>query len=208
LYELFGMSLKKRPSLMERAVDVLKKAWSGEAFEYEGQTVKVLPRPHQQPRPAIIMGGSTKASAERAARIADGFGPVVPELYKDYAEAMQALGKPVPEQAKRRGDYLFLHVSHNPREAWQAIGPHAMHDNNEYASWLQGAPNAVYTPVTHPDELLAKGTYKVVTPDECVELVRKDGALSVKPLVGGLDPAIAWQSLRLIETEVLPRLRS
>src|SRR5690606_10234782 len=38
-YELFGLNMKNRPSLMERSVDVLKKAWSGEPFEYEGKMV-------------------------------------------------------------------------------------------------------------------------------------------------------------------------
>jgi hypothetical protein len=28
----------------------------------------------------------------------------------------------------------------------------------------------------------------------------------VKPLIGGMPPALAWESLRLIESEVLPAL--
>ena len=34
------------------------------------------------------------------------------------------------------------------------------------------------------------------------------GKSAVLTLIGGLDPGIAWRSLRLFEREVLPRLRA
>jgi alkanesulfonate monooxygenase SsuD/methylene tetrahydromethanopterin reductase-like flavin-dependent oxidoreductase (luciferase family) len=207
-YAQFGLDIKKRPSLMERGIETLKKAWTGEPFEYEGRTVRILPRPAQQPRPAIVMGGSSKAAAERAARIADGYQPVMPELYEDYRQALEALGKPVPPRAPNRGGYLYLHVTNDPEAAWKKVAPHALHENNDYARWLSAANNtAVYKEVTDAAELLASGAYKIVTPDQCVEMARRDGVLSFKPLIAGLDPEIAWENLRLFEREVLPRLR-
>jgi alkanesulfonate monooxygenase SsuD/methylene tetrahydromethanopterin reductase-like flavin-dependent oxidoreductase (luciferase family) len=65
-YDQFDQNIKRRPSLMEEGVDVLKQAWTGEPFEWRGHTIRVLPRPFQHPRPAITMGGSSRASAERA----------------------------------------------------------------------------------------------------------------------------------------------
>jgi len=206
-YGQFGLDLKKRPSLMERGIETLKKAWTGEPFEYEGQTVRILPRPAQSPRPAITMGGSSKAAAERAARIADGYQPVTAAIYEDYRQALEALGKPVPPRAANRGSYLYLHVTKDPEATWRQVAPHALHENNDYARWLRDAPNAVYHEATDPDVLLASGAYKIVTPDECVELAKNEGLLSFKPLIAGLDPAIAWDNLRLFEQEVLPRLR-
>jgi alkanesulfonate monooxygenase SsuD/methylene tetrahydromethanopterin reductase-like flavin-dependent oxidoreductase (luciferase family) len=205
-YAQFGLDLKKRPSLMERGIETLKKAWTGEPFEYEGRTVRILPRPAQSPRPTITMGGSSKAAAERAARIADGYQPVTPQIYEDYRQALEALGKPVPPRAPNRGSYLYLHVTNDPDKAWRQIAPHALHENNDYARWLKGAPNAVYHEVTDPDVLRASGAYKLLTPDECVEMATTEGLLSFKPLIAGLDPAIAWENLRLFESEVLPRL--
>jgi len=206
-YAQFGLELKKRPSLMERGIETLKKAWTGEPFEYEGKTVRILPRPAQTPRPAITMGGSSKAAAERAARIADGYQPVTPTIYEDYRQALAALGKPVPPRATHRGSYLYLHVTKDPEATWRQIAPHALHENNDYARWLKDAPNAVYHEATDAEVLRGSGAYKIVTPDECVELARKEGVLSFKPLIAGLDPAIAWENLRLFEKEVLPRLR-
>jgi alkanesulfonate monooxygenase SsuD/methylene tetrahydromethanopterin reductase-like flavin-dependent oxidoreductase (luciferase family) len=205
-YEQFGLELRKRPSLMERGIETLKKAWTGEPFDYEGKTVRILPRPAQRPRPQIAMGGSSKAAAERAARIADGYHPVAPPLYEDYRQALAALGKPVPEPVKQRGSYLYLYVTDDPETAWNTIAPHALHENNDYARWLEGSPNAVYHQVRDPAELLASGAYKILTPDQCVAMAKAEGVLSFKPLIAGIDPAFAWESLRLFEREVLPRL--
>jgi hypothetical protein len=48
--------------------------------------------------------------------------------------------------------------------------------------------------------------YRVVTPDECVELARRTGRLTFKPLMGGLDPKIGWEGLHRFVDDVLPRL--
>lgn len=192
---------------MERGIAALKQAWTGEPFEFEGRRVRILPRPAQRPRPEVVLGGSSRAAAERAARIADGFRPVVPALMEDYAEALRSLGKPVPEtRSAGSGGYLFLHVTRDPEGDWERIAPHALHENNDYARWLEGAPNPVYHHVSDPAELLASGAYRIVTPEQCLELARRDGALHFKPLIAGLDPELARQSLRLFEREVLPKL--
>ena len=206
-YAQFGLELRKRPSLMERGIETLKKAWSGEPFDHEGRSVRILPRPAQRPRPQIIMGGSSKAAAQRAARIADGYSPVAPDLFADYRQALAALEKPAPEAPPPRGSYFFLHVTNNPVGDWKKIAPHALHANNEYAKWLDGQPNPTFAHVSDADALLATGAYRLVTPAQCVELARQDGALSFMPLIGGLDPEIAWQSLLLFEREVLPAIR-
>ena len=53
--------------------------------------------------------------------------------------------------------------------------------------------------------------YVVVTPEECVELAHeygRGGTLGFSPLMGGLDPEFAWESLELFDAEVLPALRT
>jgi alkanesulfonate monooxygenase SsuD/methylene tetrahydromethanopterin reductase-like flavin-dependent oxidoreductase (luciferase family) len=205
-YAQFGLSIHKRPSLMEAGIDALKQAWTGEPFEYDGRTVRILPRPAQTPRPAIHLGGSSVASAARAARIADGYDPVSADLFEHYRRSLAELGKPVPEPAPARTNYPFIHVANDPDAAWRKIAPHAMLESNDYGRWLReaGASHASYQEVTDPNELRGSGKYQVVTPPECVELAKREGTLSLKPLMGGLDPALAWESLRLFEQEVLP----
>jgi alkanesulfonate monooxygenase SsuD/methylene tetrahydromethanopterin reductase-like flavin-dependent oxidoreductase (luciferase family) len=203
----FGLNMKKRPSLMERGIDTLKKAWTGQPFEFEGRTVRILPRPAQKPRPEIIMGGSSKAAAERAARIADGFHGS-PDLNETYAKALAALGKPVPTDTRLPMRYFLLYVSKNPDEAWRKVGANVMHVNNEYARWQKGNDSAVFFEVTNIEELKKSWVCNVVTPQECVEMARRDGGLTIQPLFAGLDPALAWESLHLVEKEVLPQLRA
>ena len=60
--------------------------------------------------------------------------------------------------------------------------------------------------VTTADDLRASGVWLVVTPDECVELVRRNGAVALHPLMGGMPPDLGWESLQLFVDEVLPRL--
>ena len=45
-YDQFGVDMNNdRPSLMEEAVQTLKRAWTGEPFDYRGRRGRVLPRP-------------------------------------------------------------------------------------------------------------------------------------------------------------------
>ena len=206
-YEQLGVEMKRRPSLMEEAVATLKSAWTGEPFQYRGRTVRVLPRPAQRPRPLIAMGGASPASARRAARIADDYQPLSPKLYQLYLDELTALGKAAPvrdEGGASAGSYLF--VSDDPDRDWARIAPYAMHDNNEYASWI-GARRGAFSASTGPDELRASGPYRVVTPDECLAIAATGDTLAFKPLVGGLDPDIGWEGLQLFADKVLPHLR-
>jgi alkanesulfonate monooxygenase SsuD/methylene tetrahydromethanopterin reductase-like flavin-dependent oxidoreductase (luciferase family) len=208
-YEQFGLSIKRRPSLMEAGIDTLMQAWSGEPFEHEGRPVRVLPRPAQRPRPQITLGGASPASARRAARMADDYDPIAPRLYEIYLEELAKLGKPVPDPAPERGQMgpLFLFVSDDPERDWARIGPHALHESNDYGRWSSGLRGAVFTEARDVDELRQRGEYLVLTPEECVEFARGRRSLTFKPLMGGLDPELGWASLHLFADKVLPRLR-
>jgi alkanesulfonate monooxygenase SsuD/methylene tetrahydromethanopterin reductase-like flavin-dependent oxidoreductase (luciferase family) len=208
-YEHFGLSIKRRPSLMEAGIETLKQAWTGEPFELDGRTLQVLPRPAQRPRPEIALGGASPASARRAARMADDYVPIHPRLYEIYREELAELGKPVPEPDPERGHMgpLFLFVSDDPDRDWARIGPHALHEANTYGSWSSGLRGAMFTPAADAGELRDRGDYLVLTPEECVEFARSRRSLTFKPLMGGMDPALGWSSLRLFADQVLPRLR-
>ena len=205
-YQQFDVNIKRRPSLMEEAVETLKLAWTGEPFAFRGHTVRILPRPAQRPRPKIAMGGASPASARRAARIADDYQPLAPRLYEIYLEELSALGKsPPPPRFRGLGGYVF--VSSDPERDWARIAPAALHDTNEYARWI-GGRRGTFAPVADAEELRRTGPYRVVTPDECVALAAEQGGLVFKPLVGGLDPDIGWEGLQLFADQVLPQLET
>ena len=96
----------------------------------------------------------------------------------------------------------FVHVSNDPERDWQRIYPHALHEAQTYESWQRtGQTSAVGVHgASTLDDLKASGIYRVVTPDECVELYQSVGALVLHPLMGGLSPELAHESLSLVES--------
>jgi alkanesulfonate monooxygenase SsuD/methylene tetrahydromethanopterin reductase-like flavin-dependent oxidoreductase (luciferase family) len=209
-FKTFGKRLEDRARVMDEIVPFLERAWSGEPFLHNGVTVRVTPRPVQQPRPPLFMGGSTKAAARRAARFADHFMPSLPELFETFRAERIRLGKPdfgpLPRTAGN-----FLYVAEDPDAAWERIAPHALHETNAYGKWMAEAGTAgPYKPTDDAKALRASGQYPIMTPDEVVQLAKGMGpfdALLFHPLMGGMDPELSWASLRLFEKEVLPRLR-
>lgn len=206
---MFNIDPKQRAKLLEAKIAVLKNAWTGEYFDYEGRSVRVRPTPVQKPHPPLWLGGSTPAAARRAARIANGFDTHLPDLYEIYCEEARKLGAtPAPW---RKSGPTFLHVTRDPDADWKRIAPHALHETNAYGEWAsQTGLDSSYKKMSDADELRASGGYAVMTPEQCIELadsLQPDGLMIFHPLVGGLDPDFSWQSLKLFASEVLPHLR-
>lgn len=208
-FAMFDRSLADRGKLMEEGVAALKQAWTTESFNYRGRMVSVTPKPVQQPHPPLLMGGSTKVAARRAARIGDGFVPAVPEIYPVYLDECAKLGVQPGEIHNPGPSALF--VAENPDEMWEKIAPHALHETNSYARWYAETGTAgPYQPIDDADQLRESGIYQVLTPEECIALAQSlgpKGWLFIQPLLGGLSPDIGWRMLHLLAEKVLPELR-
>jgi alkanesulfonate monooxygenase SsuD/methylene tetrahydromethanopterin reductase-like flavin-dependent oxidoreductase (luciferase family) len=205
-YELHQRSYRGRVRAIEDGIAFLRRAWTGEPFEHEGRTVHITPAPLRSGGPMIFLGGSSVAAARRAARIADGFFPVVDSLANAYIAACAELGKQPGPSGGPKGP-MFVHVSEDPDQSWARIAPHALHETNSYGQWLSAAGNVgPYAEMADADALRASGNYVVMTPDQCIKLAREQGSLTLHPLMGGLDPDVAAESLELVETKVLPEL--
>jgi alkanesulfonate monooxygenase SsuD/methylene tetrahydromethanopterin reductase-like flavin-dependent oxidoreductase (luciferase family) len=210
-FTMFGKDLDDRVSAQEECVQVLKQAWTGEPFEYRGRVVRVTPKPHQQPRPLITLGGMSPGAARRAARIADKFEAGEAGVWKHYETECDRLGrKPGP---RPRGGPAFLYVTDDPEAAWPKLAPYLLHHIGEYAKWTREAYGRAAGPFGDSQDLASlKGNpgFKVVTPEECVELATRydpDGTLAFTSLMGGLPPELSWASLELFEAKVLPHLK-
>ncbi|WP_411742741.1 LLM class flavin-dependent oxidoreductase [Rhodococcus sp. IEGM 1366] len=66
---------KYRISVFESKLEAIVAALAGDPVEYEGRRFRVTPRSVQRPRPPVLVGGASPASARRAARFGDGFSP-------------------------------------------------------------------------------------------------------------------------------------
>jgi alkanesulfonate monooxygenase SsuD/methylene tetrahydromethanopterin reductase-like flavin-dependent oxidoreductase (luciferase family) len=203
---MYDRAMEDRGRLLEEGIEVLRAAWTGEEFSYRGRRVRVTPRPARPDGPGLLLGGSTPAGARRAARLGLGFVPVDASLWPHYEAECRKLGRD-PGAATDVTGPRFIHVADDPDEAWARIAPHAMHETNSYGAWLASAEAlGPYSPSDDADALRASGEYLILTPDECVARVRESGSLMLHPLMGGLDPDVAWESLELVASKVIPRL--
>ena len=209
-FRAVGKSLADRKACMDEIGPFLERAWQGETFTHGERTVTITPKPYSRPRPPILMGGSTRAAARRAARHADFFIPTGPEIFEYYREELAALGKPDPGSMPMSPAAVFF-VAEDPDAYWAQIAPHVQHETNIYARWAEQA--GMPSPYRHFDDtgaLRASGAYRVMTPAQLVEAAREMApgqTISFHPLCGGISPDLAWQSLRLFAGEVLPALR-
>jgi alkanesulfonate monooxygenase SsuD/methylene tetrahydromethanopterin reductase-like flavin-dependent oxidoreductase (luciferase family) len=210
-FEMFGCDVSERVRRTTEVVTTLRQAWTGEPFEYRGRTVQVRPAPAQPGGPQIVLGGSGPKAARRAARIADDFMPSDGALWEVYREEVIAQGRPDPGPYVG-GDTSAFHLAHDVERAWKEYAPFAMHEVNAYGAWMASAgigAEGGYEAIADADALRATGQYRVVTPDDLAEEIRAKGEFGFTlfhPMVGGVPPDMAWESLRLFEREVLPQL--
>ncbi|MEU1666690.1 LLM class flavin-dependent oxidoreductase [Streptomyces sparsogenes] len=212
-YAGLGRDWERRGPLQDEALETLLAAWTGEPFGYRGRMVRVTPRPYSRPHPALLVGGSSKAAARRAARLGLPFFPSahLPELEAYYHARRLQYGTDgwcVMPPARTS----LLHVAEDPERAWAVVGPYLLHEARTYDSWQSGGGvrSAVRSRAEDVGALRREGVYRVVTPEECVALAGEGGgagSLVLHPLCGGMPVEEGWRSLGLFAERVLPRLR-
>lgn len=210
-FAAFGVDRARRAELLEHHLQVMRRAWTGEPFEYRGTTVQVRPTPFTPGGPMVFIGGSAPASARRAARLALPFYPAIddPELAVIYAQENEKLGNPANVVILPAGP-TFVYVSEDPDREWEWLGPHLLHDATTYRSW-QPSDNRtiVESQATTVDELRTEGKYLVLTPGECVSLANslpEFATLVLHPLAGGIPGEQSWRSLRLFRRECVAQI--
>ena len=80
-YEALGVEWKTRGARQAEQIEVMRRLWSGELVTYKGRfhdlrAVNIVPPPAQRPIP-IWLGGFSDAVVKRAARIGDGWMPIL-----------------------------------------------------------------------------------------------------------------------------------
>ncbi|WP_369146760.1 LLM class flavin-dependent oxidoreductase [Streptomyces sp. R44] len=205
-YEERGVDWGRRGKLQDLLLETLLTAWTGEPFTYQGRTVRVTPRPFTRPHPLLLVGGSSRAAARRAARLGLPFFPSahLPDLETYYQERCAEYGTEgwtmMPAE-----ETPLLHLSADPDRTWAEYGEHFLHEARTYASWQsKDIRSAVRSAARTVAKLRAEGVYRVVTPEECLELGLE--SLVLHPLCGGMPVEEGWRSLRLFCDDVLPRL--
>jgi hypothetical protein len=211
-FETFGRSIDDRWDAIGQTCKFLRKAWSGETFQWQGRSCTITPRPEPCP-PPILLGGSSPAAARRAAHIADGwFPPLEPRLWQPYRDECLALGIDDPGAYPNQGP-IFLWVSEDPQRDWDWLYPHVRHQLQSYSAWTAeafGKPAGPYAAGIEESAVRESPAYRVLTPEQTLAMAAELGQESVlylNPLLSGIDPKKSWRMLTLFEKQVLPHLR-
>jgi alkanesulfonate monooxygenase SsuD/methylene tetrahydromethanopterin reductase-like flavin-dependent oxidoreductase (luciferase family) len=211
-FAMFGVDLKDRAPRVEEAISAIRGAFSGKPFKFRGREVFVGPRPVQIDRLEILLAGALKITSRRGARLGDGLwlGDTKAELLNIYYEECRRIGKE-PGRIVDTTGYMSFHVSNDPERDWARVGPHFLHEMQAYGRWAREGGNT-FSPFREVDDIPAlrkTGVYAIMTPDECLDYCfqqREAGRqIWFNPLCGGLHPDIAWESLELMASQVLPR---
>jgi len=209
-FQMFKRDLHARGKALDEGVPIIQRALSGERFTVDGREIFVRPLPVQQPMP-IMMGGSVPIAAKRAARFGAGLCPMHPGIIPIYLEECEKLGR-APGRIVL--NVAQLHISEDPDRTWNEIGPHVLQHFRSYAEMTGGVEEGSGSPYAGLDTVekaRASGMIKVVTPDEAVEICRHGEAMNagvtLHPLMGGMKPKLAWESIELFLNKVMPRVR-
>lgn len=81
-FAAMGVPFEERNSRMDEALEVLRGVWTGEGVRSQGLAYHAIdqtatPLPLQRPHPPIWIGGNSRASRERVARMGQGWAPIL-----------------------------------------------------------------------------------------------------------------------------------
>ena len=211
--ELYGIERQTIGDTTDACIELCKKAWTGEPFEYQGRTIRITPPPFQSPRPRLIRAGMAAIGGRRAARVADGLahGIGTSDAVKAYAEERRRQG--IEVDPRPTDGPITLFVTDDPERTWPVVAPYVLQGINDYAAAPGGigvaGESAYATAMRGLEDLRNSPFHQVLTPEACVAFIEAMGPRAViilRPLFGGIDPDITWTSLELFGSEVLPRL--
>ncbi len=172
-FEGVGSVLKQRPSRVQEGAEILRAAFRGEPFSYEGKRfsvpeIYVTPPPIRDGGPEIWAGAFVPAAIDRLAQFADGFLAFGVGTTEQYLEACERHGRP-PEERQVNRTYWAI-IDEDPERAYAAAGPHFVHMYNDYIR------RDAYPHLQVFDD-----------PQTALELGRKDGVLLVMDAAGAIE---------------------
>ncbi|MCX2983377.1 LLM class flavin-dependent oxidoreductase [Halieaceae bacterium IMCC14734] len=209
-YDMFGVNMADRGQIIEEKIALLLQGLSGESFEHEGRKIQITPKPQSLPGITIAYGGHTKVAARRAGKFGFGFfaNGGTPELLDVFNEASINAGhEPGAAAVPEPGSAQCVFVAEDMDKAWANIGPHMLHDIKMYREWEGEDRTAVTSFATTVDQIREQNAaYRILSPQQALDMIEQSGPLMMHPLVGGCPPELGWETLQLVADKVLPEL--
>jgi alkanesulfonate monooxygenase SsuD/methylene tetrahydromethanopterin reductase-like flavin-dependent oxidoreductase (luciferase family) len=219
-FEGFGIPRSRRVSLTEETLEILRRAWSGEAFTFEGKRftfkdLRVTPDPVQPGGPPLWIAATSPAGAQRAARfdthlLPQGARSVVLDPWQ--AE-LRASGR--DPGSYRVGIIRGVFVTDDVERDWPPVAAAERYRRDVYVRLIKAAGDNMGRG-TGPREPIPLNPLQWTVGDvehcvaELTEFMRDHAVTDLVTWGGppGLPPSVMNTSLERFATEVVPRLRA
>jgi probable F420-dependent oxidoreductase len=226
-FRMFGVPVSQRARRTAETIEVLRRAWTGRRFSFEGRTmrydrVKVTPAPARPGGPPIFLGGYDDRAVRRAGRLADGYIPDADDPDElDRALAVLAEGA---RSARRHPTQIALALMRNVfpwrgDDHLRILRAGVSHQLGAYSAWDAGhdTPERDELAPGPIDEDLLLDSTATGTPEEVALALRpiverhagrSEVHLIVRLHYPGMDLATAARATELFANEVAPTLRA
>jgi probable F420-dependent oxidoreductase len=226
-FRTFGVPFGERVAHTAEAVEILRRAWTGERFSFEGRAysfdrVQVTPAPERDGGIPIWLGGMVRPAIERAGRLADGYIRArvggLNLTRRDLAIAETA----VREAGRDPATFAFGQLQNafvwDKGDAWEVAREGVANQLGIYDGWDEGGdtPERGFV-LAPPDEASMRALTLAGTPTELVRALRphidtfgsRPGGfhLIVRLHYPGMDFDTAAHAVELFGERVLPALR-
>jgi probable F420-dependent oxidoreductase len=225
-FRVFGANRAQRGERTEETIEVLRRAWTGRRFSFEGRTlrydrVKVTPTPVRPGGLPIVLGGYERRAVLRAGRLADGY--ITDETGPDDIRNSLALVDEGASGVGRDPAALSLVLLQNAfawrdGDPWGTIGDGVAHQLGTYAAWGEGADTPELDrlePSELPEDDLRAATVAGTPPEVAAALLPivrefgdRDLHLVVRLHYPGMDLETAGRAVETFATDVMPILKA
>lgn len=219
----FNIDVKSRVQRTRELVEVLRLAWNEDRFDYNGKIhkysgVAVTPKPARVP--PILVGGFVDDAIRRAGRIGDGYissRAEVDRLETAFRMAAEERTKAGHDGPPIVGVLQNAYVTNDPDRDWPMVRDGIGHQLGTYTGWRLGTdvPGKPLE-VQPPDEDDIRRTTAYGKPDDVVAYLEpltkvlaayRESHLILRLHYPGMDGSPAADAIRLLATEVAPRLK-
>ena len=224
-FRMFGQQPNERVRRTTEVVEILRKAWTGERFSFEGRhyrydRVLVTPRPFREEGVPIYIGAMGDRAVRRAGRIGDGY--IRTRSSPDtWAEGVALAEQGAREAGKDPADLGYAQLQNGfpwaDGDAWEVIREGARHHIGVYSGWAEGSdtPGNGFWVSPPPDDVL-RHVNPAGPPQEIARTLRqmiepfrdrKEFHLIIRLHYPGMDFATASRAIELFGEQVIPALK-
>jgi probable F420-dependent oxidoreductase len=229
-FRAFGIAVRERVRRTEETIEILRRAWTGERFSYEGRAyrfdrVLVTPPPERKGGGSIpiYLGGMAEPAVRRAGRLADGWirtrgiGDMadVRRGVADFEEAARQAGRDPGDLGFAQRQNVFVWED---GDAWEVVRDGMAHAVGVYAGWDQGGdtPGRGFV-LPAVDEEAVRANEPIGTAHQVAQRLRpfveafggsgRDVDLIVRLHYPGLSFETSAHAVEAFATRVMPALR-